>query len=80
MVSLTDVLSVANVISLQVIYKIKGLDNHELEMKALIAPHGNKDSKCFELCNDCLMCSLASACILISSAALQKWQLTKKRC
>lgn len=43
-VALHDVPPQANIISSQVLYELKVLDDRTLKLKACIAPHGNEDS------------------------------------
>lgn len=58
----------ANIISSQVIFKIKMLHEKSLKHKAWIAPHGNGNFIRHELKSDCPMCSPIAMLILLSSA------------
>lgn len=76
-VSLTDVPENANVISSHVLYKININDDKSLKLKARIAPHGNEDCMKDDLKSACSMCSSVGLRILLLTASLQKWRLSK---
>jgi len=67
----------ANVISSHVIYKVKLNDDGTKEIKARIAPHGNKDRDRFNLKTDSASCSPVGVRILLSCSTLFKWKLAK---
>lgn len=67
----------ANIISSDLLYNVIGEDCDRLNMKACIAPHGNKDSARLDLRRVCSMYAPHSIHMLISLATIKKCNITK---
>lgn len=76
-VPISDIPAHANVISCHTAYKVKIEENSSLCFKARIATNGNEDSVKVEMRSDCSMCSPVWMRIILSTAALRRWRLTK---
>ena len=67
----------SNTITSLVVYKVKENDDGSFNMKARIAPHGNKDKYKQMLKTDSSQCPPTSKSILMSIAAMMEWPLVK---
>lgn len=75
--SLSDVVPHANIISSDVIYKIKMNDDLSIKLKARITPRGKEDSTKEMLRSDCSICLSPGFLLVPSAASLENWRLIK---
>lgn len=67
----------ANVITSQVLYKVKELDDGSKIVKARIAPHGSKDKEKDGLTSSSAVCPLIGIRVLLSLATIFQFYLVK---
>lgn len=67
----------ANIVSSQVFYKIKVLEDNVLASKARIAPHGNEEAMRDDLKFDCSMWPLTEIQIIASTAAIRNRKIVE---
>lgn len=72
----SDVPENSNIIKSHTLYKVKINNDASMKLKALIAPHGNKDSMKGQLSSDCTTCSPPGRRILESIASFMGWKVT----
>lgn len=65
----------ANIITSDVLYNVKLVDDGSKMRKVRIAPHGNKDRMRSELKKDSANCSPAGRRIALSMSAIMKWSV-----
>lgn len=77
MQSSLGVSAAAPTMSFHVMYKLKASDDQYLKLKIIFASHSNQNSMLDTLKTDCSMCSPTGIHLLLSSASLCIWKLSK---